>query len=181
MERNRIVLLHSGEKDHDSELGNPVSFETEVPPKYLSSTTSRTLESQEKTFKLKPAQKENFDSSFEKSTSFEGIKNSSSIAELPKSSEILNNFVKLGVSIEEVESAVRDGVESANDDNDDVNVKDTVTGADDTVDQALYRFEYKLLSSDDDDDGKTNNNKNKKHDSNEIHETLHQVKYSVAI
>ena len=128
MERNRVVLINSKEDTHKGEE----SVEKELPPKYLLSTTSRTLSSDEKDFISKPTQKK---------TGFaqnELLNSDLASYEMKKVEEETNlnekPFVKLGVSIEEVESAT-DISKVMNDDTEEIKVNND----NDMADQALYR------------------------------------------
>ena len=128
MERNRVVLINSKEDTHKGEE----SVEKELPPKYLLSTTSRTLSSDEKDFIPKPTQKK---------TGYaqnELLNSDLASYEIKKEEDETNlsekPFVKLGVSIEEVESAT-DISKVMNDDTEEIKVNND----NDMADQALYR------------------------------------------
>ena len=113
MGRNRVVLLQEPEAEEA-----PVSFETELPPLYLASTTSRSLGEDEGGFVLRsseeghtlaPAlelQSGELDSSHhELEPSLNDLELQGQAHSLP--TEDSNSVIKLGVSIEEVESAAR--------------------------------------------------------------------------
>ena len=130
MERNRVVLINSKE-DKANDKGEQ-SVEKELPPKYLLSTTSRTLSSDEKDFISKPSQK------MTKSAQNELLNSDLASYEIKKEEDEMNtnekSFVKLGVSIEEVESATDDS-KVRTDDTEEIKVNND----NDMADQALYR------------------------------------------
>ena len=123
MERNRVVLLDSQEESVDKEL----------PPKFLLSTTSSSLSSDEKDFISQPMPtwtKAGFDQNELLKSDF----GSYDKKEENKINSVDKPVIKLGVSIEEVESAT-DINKVMNDDTQ----ENKVTDSNDMADQSLYR------------------------------------------
>ena len=156
MGRNRVVLLQEPEAEEA-----PVSFETELPPLYLASTTSRSLGEDEGGFVLRSSEESHtlapslelqsgageLDSSqHELEPSLNDLEVQGRAYSLP--TEDSNSVIKLGVSIEEVESAARgvagigSGPAAAAAA---AGVTEVKAAADTGEGAALYRFEYKLL------------------------------------
>ena len=155
MGRNRIVLLQEPEAEEA-----PVSFETELPPLYLASTTSRSLGEDEGGFVLRSSEESHtlapslelqsgageLDSSqHELEPSLNDLEVQGRAYSLP--TEDSNSVIKLGVSIEEVESAARGvaGIGSGPAAAAAAGVTEVKAAADTGEGAALYRFEYKLL------------------------------------
>lgn len=131
MERNRVVLINS-KLDTDSYKSGE-SVEKELAPKYLLSTTSRTLSSDEKDFISKPSQKRT-----EPAQNVLLMDSDIASHEMKKEEDETNPnvkpFVRLGVSIEEVENTTDDS-KVRNDDTEETKVNND----NDMADQALYR------------------------------------------
>ena len=129
MERNRVVLINSKLDTYKSEE----SVEKELAPKYLLSTTSRTLSSDEKDFISKPSQKRT-----ESAQNILLMDSDIASFEIKKEEDETNSnekpFVRLGVSIEEVENTTDDS-KVRNDDTEETKVNND----NDMADQALYR------------------------------------------
>ena len=157
MGRNRVVLLQEPEAEEA-----PVSFETELPPLYLASTTSRSLGEDEGGFVLRSSEESHtlapslelqsgageLDSSqHELEPSLNDLEVQGRAYSLP--TEDSNSVIKLGVSIEEVESAARGvagiGSGPAAAAAAAAGVTEVKAAADTGEGAALYRFEYKLL------------------------------------
>ena len=155
MGRNRVVLLQEPEAEEA-----PVSFETELPPLYLASTTSRSLGEDEGGFVLRSSEESHtlapslelqsgageLDSSqHELEPSLNDLEVQGRAYSLP--TEDSNSVIKLGVSIEEVESAARGvaGIGSGPAAAAAAGVTEVKAAADTGEGAALYRFEYKLL------------------------------------
>ena len=156
MGRNRVVLLQEPEAEEA-----PVSFETELPPLYLASTTSRSLGEDEGGFVLRSSeeghtlapslelQSGELDSrQHELEPSLNDLELQGQAHSLP--TEDSNSVIKLGVSIEEVESAARGVVgigsgPAAAAAAAAASVTEVKAAADTGEGAALYRFEYKLL------------------------------------
>ena len=157
MGRNRVVLLQEPEAEEA-----PVSFETELPPLYLASTTSRSLGEDEGGFVLRSSEESHtlapslelqsgageLDSSqHELEPSLNDLEVQGQAYSLP--TEDSNSVIKLGVSIEEVESAARGvagiGSGPAAAAAAAAGVTEVKAAADTGEGAALYRFEYKLL------------------------------------
>ena len=156
MGRNRVVLLQEPEPEPEEA---PVSFETELPPLYLASTTSRSLGEDEGGFVLRSSEESHtlapspelqsgeLDSrQHELEPSLNDLELQGPAHSLP--TEDSNSVIKLGVSIEEVESAARgvagigSGPAAAAAA---AGVTEVKAAADTGEGAALYRFEYKLL------------------------------------
>ena len=143
MGRNRVTIL-----DSDKEYEIIQSAETQLPPKYSSSTTSRTLYGNEEMI-IKNKSAKHSDELVDMVSNSNESDGFTSLGAATQANQDGDNLVKLGVSIEEVESAskVVIDIDSDNIASNDVTMKDTTADDMDEHSQQLYRFQYKLLPS----------------------------------
>ena len=143
MGRNRVTIL-----DSDKEYEIIQSAETQLPPKYSSSTTSRTLYGNEEMI-IKNKSAKHSDQLVDMVSNSNESDGFTSLGAATQANQDGDNLVKLGVSIEEVESAskVVIDIDSDNIASNDVTMKDTTADDMDEHSQQLYRFQYKLLPS----------------------------------